>query len=204
MAVYPDRIVLKNSTDGEAAIIAAIQSGGTDEIQPGEIVLGLEPSTAKFYTRAGDGSIVSLGGSGTGSVTSLSGLSDVNVLSPLPSDGDVLAYDASTSLWTAQDPFATVDLGDLNNVDLTISATDGQYLRYDATASAWKAFDFNISFDTTPSLGGNVDLEGFYLTDTRVEVAPATGEFIVRGGSSEGSITPRLNIISLKLTCLSI
>ena len=29
MAVYPDRIVLKNSTDGEAAIVAAIQPGGS-------------------------------------------------------------------------------------------------------------------------------------------------------------------------------
>lgn len=189
MAVYPDRIVLKNSTDGEAAIVAAIQPGGADEIQPGEIVLGLEPSTAKFYTRAGDGSIVSLGGTGTGSVTSLSGLSDVNVISPLPSDGDVLAYDASTSLWIAQDPFAAVDLGDLNNVDLTVPATDGQYLRYDSAVSAWKAFDFEISFDTSPTLGGDLGLSGYYLTDARVSVAPSTGEFVVRGGSSEGSIT---------------
>lgn len=189
MAVYPDRIVFKNSTDGEAAIVAAIQPGGTDEIQPGEIVLGLEPTQAKLYTRAGDGSIVSLGGTGTGSVTTLAGLSDVSIISPLPSDGEVLAYDASAGLWVASDPFASVDLGDLADIDFSIPATDGQYLRYDGIAAAWKAYNFDISFDTAPRLGGNLDLDGFYLTDTRVRVAPDTGEFIVRGGSSEGSIT---------------
>lgn len=62
MAVFPDRIVLKNSTDAEAAIITAIESGGTDEITQGEIVLGINTTDVKFYTKAGDGSIVSLGG----------------------------------------------------------------------------------------------------------------------------------------------
>ena len=66
MAVFPDRIVLKNSTDAEADIISAIGSGGDDEISPGEIVLGIDPTDVKFYTKAGDGSIVSLGGTASG------------------------------------------------------------------------------------------------------------------------------------------
>lgn len=59
MAVFPDRIVLKNSTDDSSAIEAAIQTGGTDEITQGEVVLGLTPSTVTIYTKAGDGSIIS-------------------------------------------------------------------------------------------------------------------------------------------------
>ena len=66
MAVFPDRIVLKNSADVEADIISAIQAGGSDQISPGEIVLGINPTDVKFYTRAGDGSIVYLGGAGQG------------------------------------------------------------------------------------------------------------------------------------------
>ena len=58
MAVFPDRIVLKNSTDDQATITAAIQTGGADAITQGEIVLGLEPTSVSLYTKASDGSIV--------------------------------------------------------------------------------------------------------------------------------------------------
>ena len=66
MAVFPDRIVLKNSTDSEAAIEAAIASGGSDPITQGEIVIGLTPTAAKFYTLDGSGNVISLGGTATG------------------------------------------------------------------------------------------------------------------------------------------
>lgn len=61
MAVFPDRIVLKNSSDDNATIVAAIESGGTDEITQGEVVLGIDQSIVKFFTKSGNGSIVSLG-----------------------------------------------------------------------------------------------------------------------------------------------
>jgi len=58
VAVFPDRIVLKNSTDSQATIEAAIQTGGTDEITQGEIVLGVDSTDVAIYTKAGDGSII--------------------------------------------------------------------------------------------------------------------------------------------------
>jgi len=58
VAVFPDRIVLKNSTDSQAAIEAAIGAGGADAITQGEIVLGVDPTDVAIYTKAGDGSIV--------------------------------------------------------------------------------------------------------------------------------------------------
>jgi len=120
MAVFPDRIVLKNSTDDQATIEAAIGTGGADEITQGEIVLGVEPAGVKFYTKAGDGSIVTLGGAG--------------------SIGEGLE--------------AVVD-------------------------------------DTSPQLGGDLDVNGYYVISLSgsVELAPADGELVVRGGSSEGKIT---------------
>lgn len=67
MAVFPDRIVLKNSTDSEASIVSAIGSGGTDAIQPGELVIGRESSAAKLYTLDSTGSVVIVaGGAGGG------------------------------------------------------------------------------------------------------------------------------------------
>ena len=66
MAIFPDRIVLKNSTDDGASIRAAIESGGTDEIAQGEIVLGLDNGTAQIYTRDSVGAIVTISGSGSG------------------------------------------------------------------------------------------------------------------------------------------
>lgn len=66
MAVFPDRIVLKNSTDTQSAIETAIGAGGSDAIAQGEIVLGLETGTVQIYTRDAVGDIVTISGGGSG------------------------------------------------------------------------------------------------------------------------------------------
>ena len=69
MAVFPDRIVLKNSTDDENTIAAAIGSGGANQIAQGELVLGLYDGSARIFTRDAVGDIVSISGSGSGTGT---------------------------------------------------------------------------------------------------------------------------------------
>jgi hypothetical protein len=64
VAVFPDRIVLKNSTDDEATIIAEIETGGVSAITQGEIVLGLSDGAATLYTKDALGDIVTISGSG--------------------------------------------------------------------------------------------------------------------------------------------
>lgn len=64
MAVFPDRIVLKNSTDDEATIVSAIEVGGADAITQGEIVLGLSNGAATLFTKDALGAIVAISGSG--------------------------------------------------------------------------------------------------------------------------------------------
>ena len=98
MAVFPDRIVLKNSTDSQASIEAAIATGGTDEISQGEIVLGIENTQVKFYTKSGNGNIVTIGGTGGFGALSLGDLTDTD-LSTAPTDGQVLTYVAATGNW---------------------------------------------------------------------------------------------------------
>jgi len=72
VAVFPDRIVLKNSTDDQAAIISAIETGGTDEITQGEIVIGRESGSARLYTVDADGAIVMIPGGGGSASTIVS------------------------------------------------------------------------------------------------------------------------------------
>ena len=75
MAVLPDKIILKNSSDGDTAIRTAIQAGGTDQIAQGEIVLGLGTGVASLYTLDATGTVVEIVSGGTSTV---SGVSQVN------------------------------------------------------------------------------------------------------------------------------
>lgn len=84
MAVFPDRIVLKNSTDNAAAITAAIESGGTDEIQQGELVIGRDNGSASLYTLDANGDVVEISGGGGGGSTTLEDLQDVNFSKTAP------------------------------------------------------------------------------------------------------------------------
>ena len=94
MAVFPDRIVLKNSADTEAEIIAAIETGGDDEITQGELVIGLVDGGTRFYTKDANGDIVSLGGAGTGPQY-IDDLLDVDTSTSPPSVDQVLIWDGT-------------------------------------------------------------------------------------------------------------
>lgn len=64
MAVYPDRIILKNTTDPDGVIRTAIESGGTDEIQQGELVIGRGNGEVALYTVDANGAIQTVSGGG--------------------------------------------------------------------------------------------------------------------------------------------
>lgn len=98
MAVFPDRIVLKSSTDPQGTIETAIGSGGTDEIQQGELVIGREAGSAKLYTVDSTGAIVTISGGG-GGATALGDLTDVDLTTTTPQNGDALVYDSINSEW---------------------------------------------------------------------------------------------------------
>ena len=101
MAVFPDYISLKNSTDPEADIITAIETGGDDEINQGEVVIGLNTGYATLYTKDAVGSIVKLQGAvqsvnGQDEVVSL-GIQDMNDYEPQIGDGPVYVYRTTTN-----------------------------------------------------------------------------------------------------------
>lgn len=168
MAVFPDRIVLKNSTDDEATITAAIQTGGADEIAQGELVLGLTTSSVTLFTKAGDGSIVSF--------------------SPGIATGRAIVSDTPPTIGLNSQPLAEGDLW-------YESDTGSYYVYY---SGAWAEVSNsnvleNVVEDLTPQLGGNLDVNGYYLASAsggNVVIAPdTTGGFVVRGNNTDGSIT---------------
>lgn len=95
MAVFPDRIILKTSTDTLAEIEAAIGPGGSDEILPGELVLANSPGNVRLLARDSADNIVMFGGV---DATSLASMSDVQ-LSTL-SDNQFLRYDSASGFWS--------------------------------------------------------------------------------------------------------
>lgn len=140
MAVFPDRIVLKNSTDDQATIEAAIAPGGSNPITQGELVLGLAPGDLRIYSLDGSGNVISF------SPTSASGRAIVSDTAPTLginnqplAEGD-LWYESDTgsyyvyygAAWVEVSGGGAVQLTDLTDVTITSPAT-GQVLGYNGT-----------------------------------------------------------------------
>lgn len=149
MAVFPDRIVLKNSTDTQAAIESAIGSGGTDAIVYGEVVIGRESGGAKLYTLDSTGAVVVIGGG----AAALGDLTDVDLASTPPVNGNALLYNGVE--WVPGTASTVGSLDDLTDVDLTTTApVSGDYLKYNGSqwvVTATGAYDVAMDggdFDT--------------------------------------------------------
>ena len=57
------------------------------------------------------------------------------------------------------------DIGNLNNVDET-GVANGKVLKYNSTSTNWEVGDADLIADTTPQLGGNLDLNSNDITGT--------------------------------------
>jgi hypothetical protein len=117
----------------------------------------------------------------------------------LPGDtgttGQALTTDGAGVLsWATPSTVGSID--DLADVDTSsVAPTDGQVLVWSNADSEWQPGDSisEVVSDTTPQLGGNLDVNGSYITSSaggNIEVGPdTTGDFIVRGNNTDGSIT---------------
>ena len=100
---------------------------------------------------------------------------------------------------------ALIPLGDLSDVTLPATIPNGQVLTWDNANGYWTAAAEGFSSlvqDTSPELGGNLDLNGYKITSdstntgaagSNIVLAPdATGKVIVEGNTAaeiDGSIT---------------
>lgn len=126
MAVFPDRIVLKSSTDLPESIIAQIDSEGVSPIIRGEIVVSVQDGYTELYTVDANGDIV-------GAASQLiSSQGDVELSSDVPNNA-ILTYDQESGVWrdAVAPPFSIEGniLGDLGNVTETG--------RYDGASLIW-------------------------------------------------------------------
>ena len=151
MAVFPDRIVLKNSTDSQAAIESAIGSGGTDEITQGEIVLGLEAGSAKIYTRDSSGAIVEI----AGALASIDEIGDVDTSTVAPTDGQALVWDNTAQQWEPGSVAASSGRGDGGDFDT--GTVDSAYV-----FGVYGGGDFSTGSNDLPAelLGGDEGPDG--------------------------------------------
>jgi hypothetical protein len=149
VAVFPDRIVLKNSADSSASIISEIGSGGDDPITQGEIVLGVEPGNVQIYTLDSNGNVITIA---TGSAAARAIVSDAEPtvgIGGIPlSEGD-LWYKGSTGVFHVYENNAWAEisgsgagalaLGGLSDVTISTTPTNGQVLTYQASSGVWIA-----------------------------------------------------------------
>ena len=118
--------------------------------------------------------------------TSISG----SVTPSIP-DGDFLYWDNAAGKWENHTP----ELNDLSDVNLSVAATNGDVLKHNGTS--FVAGSADIVEDTTPQLGGDLDVNGNDIVSTTngdINVAPdGTGELKVKGNATGGSGKITLN-----------
>lgn len=172
MAVFPDRIVLKTSSNTPAEIEQLIAPSGSDPILPGELVIGLTPGVARIYTVADDGTVVNFGGSVS---PSLDGLDNVFIVNPI--EGDILYYDNFSGLWKNQ-------LNNLENLTST-RLLSGEYIFYPADsrratgANGFSSNAYNLGIDSQRALSL------FY--DTTIETGQRAIVFKNHKGTAESA-----------------
>lgn len=195
MAVFPDRIVLKNSIDSEATIVSAIGSGGTDAIQPGELVIGRESSAAKLYTLDSAGNVVIVAG-GSGGATSIDELTDVDTSTTPPSSGQILSWDGLN--WVPADQTGGGG-GSVRTAFVTETRTasggaavftdigkSGQLVQVTSSLNAWivlyptaaaRTADAGRAFGADPAPGSGVLAEFYVASGSTVLATPGTTYF---------------------------
>ena len=154
-----------------------ITSTGGPVTNAGSITIGLADSgaTAGFYSNASI--VVDAAG---------------RVVSAQAGDQGVPVIIASSAP-TGRDDGSALQSGDqwLDTGDNSLYVREGSTWTAIAGGGGGGGGLTNVVQDTTPELGGNLDVHNFYIqsTDGSVNVDPTNGELIVRGGSSEGKLT---------------
>lgn len=169
MAVFPDRIVQKSSTDSVASIKTQVAVGQPDQLVPGEIVVQRGNGSASLIVFDSNNIPVEVGGGGGG------GLS---FQIDNPQERQQLFYDSANALWIND----YQSLGEHSDVDLVTEApVASQLLRYDG--ANWVPADLLLGdladvSDAVPAFGQALVWQG-------AEWAPGTVSGGV-GGSGGG------------------
>ena len=116
-----------------------------------------------------------------------------DVASSAPSDGQTLSWNNSASQWEPTTGSAT-NANQLQGRDIqNVAPSDGQSLIWDNGNNRWSPSNINIVTDTTPQLGGDLDLNGQDIVSTSnadIGIAPnGTGATVFKGNTNAGKVT---------------
>jgi hypothetical protein len=113
--------------------------------------------------------------------TTLDGLTDVNTSGAM--NNHVLKYNSTATEWQSSLLDIPTTLDSLTDVSSS-GATNGQVLAYNSGTTQWQATTVssggiaNVVEDTTPELGGNLDVKDFKITSTGtsgiIEIQPSS------------------------------
>lgn len=144
---------------GNATFIASLKLTG--DISPAQITAQQDDYAPPSFSTA---SVVRVSSNAARSITGLAGGAEGRVVLIFNVGSFTITLEDEHSSSTAANRFAL-------NADLSLTADTGALLYYDATSSRWRAIGgaggglTDIVLDTTPQLGGNLDTNGFALTD---------------------------------------
>ena len=113
----------------------------------------------------------------------VSGLTDTTITGT-PADNEILAYDNSSSKWINQTAAEAGVQATIGDGDLTIARTSGLQTALNAKLA-------NVSEDTTPQLGGNLDVNGNDIVSTsnaNIDLDPnGSGKVVFKGNATKGA-----------------
>jgi len=167
MAVFPDRIVLKNSEETRAEIEAQIGTTGDSAITQGEIVIGVNDNDVRLYTKSANGDIVSLGSTSTNIVIISNDEPTVNNDGQPLSNGDLwfnpatgVLYVYDNGIWTAMIAGAPLEatLAGLSDVQI-VSPQDQDILFYSAIENKWVNGEFEAGTVQSVAISGDNAIE---------------------------------------------
>jgi hypothetical protein len=93
------------------------------------------------------------------------------------------------------------------NINHAVAIADNHYLRYNSSSTRWQNSSLDISHDTAPNLGGNLDVSGYSVVSTsngNIAITPnGTGKTVISSinynegsiydlGTTGGTITPNV------------
>ena len=137
MAVYPERIILKETTDSEVATLAEIGVNGPGEISAGELVIRRDNGYFELYGRTADNQVVNLL-TGFLSSSDIADLGNVSITEPV-STGSILEWNGSAWVNAPSQSYdlSANNLTDIGNVNI-VGSTNGEALVYNPTQSRWE------------------------------------------------------------------
>jgi len=186
-ATQTDWVAADNTAEGTAKGVLGIALGASGTTD-GVLIQGVY-----YYADAAGvtGDVLFLGTSGA--MTATAPTSDGEILRVMGQniDNNIVMFQPSQDFIELGAAAATTSIDDLSDVDTTtVAPTDGQALVWDNTAQQWEpgtvsGGSFDLVNDTTPQLGGDLDVNGNSIVSTtngNIAITPdGTGAVVLDG-----------------------